>query len=107
MTNSVASAKSTENISQFIAAGAASKKISAVSSRNGAERASPFVFNPATGALEIAPAYRDKAAKALMGQVRRMKFRLYLVGVHLHFIQRLLKSKRAVLKILRNFASDI
>jgi hypothetical protein len=41
------------------------------------EACSRFVFNPATRALEIAPAYRDKAAKALMRELRRTKLRLY------------------------------
>jgi|HubBroStandDraft_6_1064221.scaffolds.fasta_scaffold917104_2 hypothetical protein len=37
-----------------------------------------FALNPATGALEMTPAYRDKAAKALMREVRRMKLGLKL-----------------------------
>jgi hypothetical protein len=42
------------------------------------------VFNPATGALEIARAYRDKAAKAVMGDLRRTKLRVYFVFARLN-----------------------
>jgi hypothetical protein len=37
------------------------------------EACGSFVFNPATGALEIARAYREKAAKAVMRDLRRTK----------------------------------
>jgi hypothetical protein len=43
-----------------------------------------FVFNQATGALEIARAYRDKAAKAVMGDLRRTKLRVYFVFARLN-----------------------
>jgi hypothetical protein len=43
-----------------------------------------FVFNPATGALEIARAYRDKAAKAVMRDLRRTKLRVYFVFARLN-----------------------
>jgi hypothetical protein len=43
-----------------------------------------FVFNPATGALEIARAYRDKAAEAVMRDLRRTKLRVYFVFARLN-----------------------
>ena len=43
-----------------------------------------FVFNPATGALEMARAYRDKAAKAVMRDLRRTKLRVYFVFARLN-----------------------
>ena len=42
-----------------------------------------LVFNPATRALEIARAYRDKAAKAVMRELRRTKLRLYFMFARL------------------------
>jgi hypothetical protein len=52
---------------------------------NGSEAGAHFVVNPATGALEIAPQYRDKARKAIMRKVRQMKFRLNLPFASLYF----------------------
>jgi len=49
-----------------------------------------LVFNPATGALEIGPAYRDKPAKAVMRDLRRTKF----------------QSRSAVLRLLHKAARD-
>ncbi len=46
---------------------------------------SRFMLDPATGTLQIRPEYRDKAAKALMREVRRMKFRLKLQLLRLYF----------------------
>jgi hypothetical protein len=46
-----------------------------------------FVVCATTGALQIAPDYRDKAAKALQREVRHMKFRLKLRLLSLHFRQ--------------------
>jgi hypothetical protein len=43
-----------------------------------------FVFNSATGALEIARAYRDKAAKAVMRDLRQTKLRVYFVFARLY-----------------------
>ena len=65
-----------------------------------------FVFNPATGALEIAPAYRDKAAKALMRELRRMKLRLYFIFARLYCLKFALQSRSAVLRLLRKAARD-
>lgn len=66
-----------------------------------------FVVNPTTGALEITPEYRDKAAKALMREVRRMKFRLKLRLLGFYFRQFALDVRSAILTaegyILCNF----
>ena len=56
-----------------------------------------LVFNPATGALEIARAYRDKAAKAVMRDLRRTKLRVYFVFARLNRLKFALQSRRAVL----------
>jgi hypothetical protein len=66
-----------------------------------------FVVSPTTGALEIAPAYRDKAAKALMRNVRRMKFtlKLRLLGLYLGKFALNLSSAKLITKrkFLRKF----
>jgi hypothetical protein len=56
-----------------------------------------FVVHPTTGAIELAPAYRDKAAKALMREVRRMQFRLKLRLLSLYSRQFLLELRCASL----------
>jgi len=53
------------------------------------------MIDPATGALELHPAYRAKAAKALMREVHRMKFRLKLRLFGLYFRQFALDIRRA------------
>jgi hypothetical protein len=60
-----------------------------------------FVFDPATRALEIAPAYRDKAAKAVMRELRRMKLHLYFMFARLYRLKFALQSRSAVLRLLR------
>jgi hypothetical protein len=62
-----------------------------------------FVVSPTTGALEIAPAYRDKAAKALMRNVRRMKFTLKLRLLGLYLGKFALNLRSAKLFTERNF----
>jgi hypothetical protein len=52
-----------------------------------------FVVNPATGALEIAPAYRDKAAKALEREVCRGKRSLGGAFFRLYFRKLLLECR--------------
>jgi len=56
-----------------------------------------FVVCPTTGTLQIAPDYRDKAAKALMREVRRMRFGLKLQLLRLYFRQFALNLRRAAL----------
>jgi hypothetical protein len=51
------------------------------------------VFNPATRALEIAPAYRDKAAKTLMHELRRTKLGLYFTFARLYCLKFALQSR--------------
>ena len=65
-----------------------------------------FVFNPATRALEIAPAHQDKAAKAVMRDLRRTKLRVYFVSARLYCLKFALQSRSTVLRLLRNAASD-
>jgi hypothetical protein len=64
------------------------------------------VFDPATGALEIAPAYRDKAAKAVMRELRRTKLRLHFIFARLYCLKFALQSRSAVLRLLRKGARD-
>jgi hypothetical protein len=65
-----------------------------------------FVFNPATGALKVAPSYRGKAAKALMRELRRTKLRLYFTFARLYCRKFALQSRSAVLRLLRKAARD-
>jgi hypothetical protein len=53
------------------------------------------VFNPATGTLEIACAYRDEAAKALMREIRPVPFRLKLGLLHFNLRELALHPRRA------------
>ena len=64
------------------------------------------MFNPATRALEIAPAYRDKAAKTLMHELRRTKLGLYFTFARLYGLKFALQSRSAVLRLLRKAARD-
>jgi hypothetical protein len=70
------------------------------------EACGSFVFNPATGALEIAPAYWDKAANALMRELRRTKLRLYFMFARLYCLKFALQSRSAVLRLLRKAVRD-
>jgi hypothetical protein len=65
-----------------------------------------FVFNPTTRALEIVPAHRDKAAKAVMRELRRTKLRLYFAFAGLYCLKFALQSCSAVLRLLRKAARD-
>ena len=65
-----------------------------------------FVFDPATRALEIAPAYRDKAAKAVMRELRRTKLRPYFMFARLYGHKFALQSRSAVLRLLRKAVRD-
>ena len=65
-----------------------------------------FVFNPTTGALEIARAYWDKAAKAVMRDLRRPKLRLYFVFARLYCLKFALQNRSAVLRLLRKAPRD-
>ena len=66
-----------------------------------------FAVNPTSGALEIAPAHRDKAAKALMREVRRMKFFLKLRLLRLYFRKFALDMRGANLIAERSFLTNI
>jgi hypothetical protein len=66
-----------------------------------------FVVDPTTGALEIAPAHRDKAAKAIMREVRRMKFLLKLRLLRLYCGKFALDVRGARLITKRNFLRNI
>jgi len=73
---------------------------------NRTEASGSFVFNPATRALEIASAYWDKAANALMRELRRTKLRLYFTFAGLYCLKFALQSRSAVLRLLRKVARD-
>jgi hypothetical protein len=64
-----------------------------------------FVLNPTNGALEIAPAHRDKLAKALMREVRRMQFRLKLTLARLYLRKFVLNCRCAATRICRDVLS--
>jgi hypothetical protein len=66
-----------------------------------------FVVNPTTGTLEIAPAHRDKAAKAITREVRRMKFLLKLRLLLLFFGKFALDVRGARLIAERDFLTNI
>jgi hypothetical protein len=70
------------------------------------EACARFVFYPTTGALEIARAHWDKAAKAVMRDLRRTKLRVYFVSARLYCLKFALQSRSTVLRLLRNAASD-
>jgi hypothetical protein len=57
--------------------------------------------------IEIAPAYRDKAAKALMHELRRTKLGLYFTFARLYCLKFALQSRSAVLRLLRKAARDL
>jgi len=65
-----------------------------------------FVFNPTARALEIASAYRDKAAKAVMRDLCRTKLRVYFMFARLYCLKFALQSRNAVLRLLRKAARD-
>ena len=57
------------------------------------------MIDPATGALQLTPAYRDKCAKALMREVRRMKLRLYFTFARLYLQKFMLECRSAAVGI--------
>jgi hypothetical protein len=62
-----------------------------------------FVLNPANGALEISPALRNKALKALEREVRRMKLRLYVTFARLYLRKFVLQCSYATARVRRDF----
>ncbi|MEQ8226739.1 MAG: hypothetical protein RIA64_01535 [Rhodospirillales bacterium] len=80
------------------AAFAAADDIVIVSTRHGDHRHGGFTFNPATGALKTAPAYRDKMEKAIFREVGLMKQGLRLRKARLKIDMILLKGRAALLK---------
>ena len=70
------------------------------------ETCGSIVFHPATRALEIAPAYRDKAANALIRKLRRTKLRLYFTFARLYCLKFALQSRSAMLRLLRKAVRD-
>jgi len=63
-----------------------------------------FVTNPATGALELTPDGFLKTQKAIMREVRRGKFRLYLAFARFYLKKFLLECRGACLKVIGNLA---
>jgi hypothetical protein len=64
------------------------------------------VFNPAAGALEIACAHRDEAAKPLMREIRLIPFRLKLGLLHLNLRELAFDPRRARPLAKRYFFSN-
>jgi hypothetical protein len=54
----------------------------------------------------MAPAYWDKAAHALMRELRRTKLRLYFMFARLYCLKFALQSRSAVLRLLRKAVRD-
>ena len=63
---------------------------------------SGFLLDPATGALVVSPNLDLKIRKALMREVRRMRYALYFLQARLYLEALWLKGSRAVLKIRSN-----
>ena len=63
---------------EVTAAGIATESIATVPSWARDEVGSPFVFDPASGALVLRPEYRGKAAKAIRCEQRRLALALYV-----------------------------
>jgi hypothetical protein len=61
-----------------------------------------FFFNPASGAVEVRPAHRDKVARSLARHARKMQRRLFIVQARLQIEYLALKSRYTVLVLLRN-----
>jgi hypothetical protein len=75
-------------------------------SGNWPEGSDLFFFNPASGAVEVRPAHRDKVARSLTRQANAMKRRLFLLQFRLQVEYFSLKARRAVLRLLRHFLRD-
>jgi hypothetical protein len=58
-----------------------------------------FAVNPATGALEVSTAQRDKAVKAIQREVRRMKLCMYLMKARLYTELFCLKARHLVSRL--------
>ena len=56
--------------------------------------------------IQIAPAYRDKAPKAVVRELRRTKLCLYFMFARLYCLKFALQSRSAVLRLLRKAARD-
>ena|ERR1700682_84105 len=69
---------------------------------DGIKRSSLFALDPTTGALVVRPEYRAKVEKALMREVRNIKFRLYRHFALLYAKKFLLQCRGAVGKLFRN-----
>src|SRR5262249_46730434 len=63
-------------------------------------------IEPSPQSLEIAPAYRDKAAKAVVRDLRRTKLHVYFMFARLYCLKFALQSRSAVLRLLRKAARD-
>jgi len=62
-----------------------------------------FFFNPASGAVEVRPAHRDKVARSLARHARKMKRSLFILQLRLQIQYCALKTRYAVLILFRNF----
>src|ERR1039458_6011395 len=71
----------------------------------GLKARSSFVFDPATGALIVDPDLDLKIRKAIMGEVRRIKYRLYFKFTRLYLEKFWLDRTSANLKIVGNLTS--
>jgi hypothetical protein len=87
-----------ERKSEFEIAGRTPEGVGASRAMSGAlDWGSRFTFDPAPGTLQIRPDYRDKAAKALMREVRRAKLLLKLRLLGLYFRKLALDLRSAIL----------
>jgi hypothetical protein len=62
-----------------------------------------FVFDPATGALIVSPDLDLKIRKAIMGEARRLTYRLYFLQARLYPELLWLKCRRMTLQARRYF----
>lgn len=77
----------------------ASHNVHLAVARDGVERDVPLLIDPTPRTLEISPALRNKAAKAIKREVRRIKFGLYLSLARLYLAKFALECRSLSLRI--------
>jgi hypothetical protein len=88
---------------EFKAACRAFEKVFSRLSRPTIHLGTGLIKNPATGTLEPSPALRLKARKAVMREVRSMRYALYFIKASLYLETLRLKGARAILQVRGNF----
>lgn len=95
---------SSQSQSEFGMAGVASKIFASPSpGTDWSQACKVSVIDPAAGALQLTPEFRDKAVKALMREVRRMKLRLQLTLALLYFRKFTLQCRGAATRAPRQY----